>query len=284
MKTCNICGKEFENGRQLGGHKVNTHSTRECEICKKIVFSRSYKNHLNSHRHNDEKVQISAAFKGVCEKCGKEFVGRAKSASGRFCSHKCAHSRIITEEWKASLREKGVLRRTFYEIKCHSCGNIFSTRYKSKKHCNFLCKNKCEKCRIVLSKSLKGKTGGLREKGGRGKSGWYKGYYCQSSWELAYVMYNIDNDIEFSRNTKEKFPYEYEGKQFNYYPDFKIGNTYIEVKGYYTGRVNAKLGSFPKDKKLIVVDRAGITFYLKYAKDKYGENFLDLYSHPADVA
>jgi len=37
--------------------------------------------------------------------------------------------------------------------------------------------------------------GGKRIGSGRGKSGWYKGYWCDSSWELAYVIYNIDHDV-----------------------------------------------------------------------------------------
>ena len=27
---------------------------------------------------------------------------------------------------------------------------------------------------------------------GYGKHGWYKEYWCDSSWELAYVIYNLD--------------------------------------------------------------------------------------------
>ena len=41
---------------------------------------------------------------------------------------------------------------------------------------------------------LKGKTGGIREGAGRSKSGWYKGYYCNSSYELAWVIYSLDNN------------------------------------------------------------------------------------------
>ena len=44
-----------------------------------------------------------------------------------------------------------------------------------------------------------------------GIKGWYKGFWCDSSWELAYVIYNLDHGIEFRRNT-EKFEYEYCGK------------------------------------------------------------------------
>lgn len=51
-------------------------------------------------------------------------------------------------------------------------------------------------------------SGGYREGSGRGKKGIYKGYYCDSSWELAYVIYNLEHDIKFERNT-QTFEYEY---------------------------------------------------------------------------
>lgn len=42
--------------------------------------------------------------------------------------------------------------------------------------------------------------GGYRKGSGVGKSGWYNGIYCDSSWELAYVIYHIDNNLPIIRN------------------------------------------------------------------------------------
>ena len=42
--------------------------------------------------------------------------------------------------------------------------------------------------------------GGKRHGSGRGKKGWYKGYWCDSSWELALVIYNLEHNIKFERN------------------------------------------------------------------------------------
>ena len=69
--------------------------------------------------------------------------------------------------------------------------------------------------------------GGHRKGSGRGKKGTYKGYYCDSSWELAYVVYNIDHDIQFERN-ETTFTYVFDGKEHKYLPDFSIGDVYIE--------------------------------------------------------
>ena len=55
------------------------------------------------------------------------------------------------------------------------------------------------------------------------------------------MIYNLDHGIKFER-CKEKFEYEFEGKKYNYYPDFKLENgTYVEIKGYSTSRWCAKL-------------------------------------------
>ena len=47
---------------------------------------------------------------------------------------------------------------------------------------------------------------------------------------LAWVIYNLDHDIQFKRNFKA-FEYLYENKIHKYYPDFIIDDVYYEIKG-----------------------------------------------------
>lgn len=63
------------------------------------------------------------------------------------------------------------------------------------------------------------KNGGYRHGSGHGKHGVYKGYQCDSSWELAYVIYNLEHDIKFERN-RDRFLYNLNGKSHYYTPDF----------------------------------------------------------------
>lgn len=132
--------------------------------------------------------------------------------------------------------------------------------------------------RAKISKTMKEKgLGGLRKASGRGKKGWYKGYYCDSTWELAYVIYNLEHNIPFRRNTKS-FDYSFEGENKKYYPDFLLETgEYVEVKGYYTKQFSAKVEQFPKDFSLIVYDKVGIKPYLEYVVTKYGKDFHNLY-------
>lgn len=71
--------------------------------------------------------------------------------------------------------------------------------------------------------------GGYNKGSGRSKHGYYKGIYCGSTYELCWVIYNLDHNIRFTR-----FPgaLEYNGKK--YFPDFLLddGKTIIETKGY----------------------------------------------------
>lgn len=118
------------------------------------------------------------------------------------------------------------------------------------------------------------KSGGRRIGSGRGKKGWYKGFFCDSSWELAWVIYHIDNDILFERN-HEYFDYSYEEEMHKFYPDFIKENIYYELKGYKTKQVEAKISQFPH--KIVVLFEKDLKYILEYVIEKYGKNFISLY-------
>ena len=71
--------------------------------------------------------------------------------------------------------------------------------------------------------------GGYRQGSGRSKSGYYRGIYCGSTYELCWVIHSLDHNIKFTR-----FPGKLELNGVVYYPDFLLddGNTIIETKGY----------------------------------------------------
>lgn len=134
-----------------------------------------------------------------------------------------------------------------------------------------------EETKQKISDKLKGKTGGYRPGSGHGKHGWYKGYWCDSSWELAFTIYNLEHNIKFERNT-QKFEYEFEDKKHNYYPDFIMEDgSYIEIKGYENGLTNAKINNFPFNIKIIYYKQ--IKSYLEYVENKYGKDFIKLYDN-----
>ena len=132
-----------------------------------------------------------------------------------------------------------------------------------------------------ISKSMKNNplAGGIRKGSGRGKKGWYCGYWCDSSWELAWVIYHIDHNIKFERNN-EPFQYSYNGKQYKYYPDFIKENVYYEIKGrrgyaFLEDKEKEKIKQF--DLTLIVLYEKEMKMFLKYVIDKYGKDFIKKY-------
>lgn len=106
--------------------------------------------------------------------------------------------------------------------------------------------------------------------------GWIGNILCDSGWEMVYVDFCLDNDIEIVRNTKN-FPYPYYKKTRYYRPDFLVDDgktqTYVEIKGRMDGRSKRKLEHFPLP--IRVIGAKEIKPYLEWAKLKYGDNFYN---------
>jgi hypothetical protein len=129
-----------------------------------------------------------------------------------------------------------------------------------------------ERVRKIKEKA-KLNNGGLRLGSGRGKKGWYKGIFCDSSWELAFVIYHMDNNIPLEK-CKEIRWYNWEGKLKRYYPDFVVNGKIIEIKGYTTKQWEAKLEANPD---IAVLYEKDLKPYIEYAILKYGKDFVRIY-------
>lgn len=123
--------------------------------------------------------------------------------------------------------------------------------------------------------AITNKSGGYRKGSGIGKSGWYHKIWCDSSWELAFVIFNLEHNIPIKKNWK-RFPYSYKEKVFSYIPDFIVNNKFVEVKGYETEEFKEKIRQFPNTIKII--GGKEIIKYLDYVTKKYGKNFIELYN------
>lgn len=183
----------------------------------------------------------------ICERCGK--IVEQPFGSGRYCSRTCANIRIKSEETKEKVRKavlkaikpKQDLRESIYYKNpnhCKCCGKIL--KY-SKRH-HFFCSDKCEN--LIRSEWAKKRhLGGITKGHGSGIAGKYKGIRCDSKYELAYLVYCLENNIKIKRN-KKSFKYlSYDAKIHNYYPDFYLENskTYVELKGYYQSNTPYKV-------------------------------------------
>ena len=125
-----------------------------------------------------------------------------------------------------------------------------------------------ERKRISATMKANKKSGGYRLGSGRGKKGWYNGYYCDSTYELVYVIYNLDHQIKFQRCTR-KYPYIYNGVEHNYYPDFELFNgELVEIKGYCTEQTQEKILAV-SDKKITILTKEKLKYAFDYVKKTY---------------
>lgn len=118
--------------------------------------------------------------------------------------------------------------------------------------------------------------GGLRKGSGRGKKGIYKGFYCDSTYELAYIVYNLDHNIYFERCPKSiYYTYEYKNELHKYYPDFILQDgSLVEIKGYHTELVDIKINSV-KDRNIKVLYEKDLEYAFNYVKETYKINKIE---------
>lgn len=201
-----------------------------------------------------------------CYKCNKEHNGLF--GSGKYCSKSCANSRgPRSEEFKQKIRKKlkgkepsnkgkEMLKR---EIRfCPTCNGEFRVPISSRK---IYCSGKCNPA-----------WGGYREGSGKAKSGYYKGIYCGSTYELVWVIYQIDHNVLFKR---------FEGiltdNKIKYVPDFLIGNTIYEMKGFESiDSVDRKTKlAESKGYSVKVLRKEDLTKEFEWVKKKYQYKRLD---------
>ncbi len=219
----------------------------------------------------------------ICKNCGKEFLEKySKWSNGDFCCKECARSystknkrQEINEKVSKTLLknkkyEKGLLKslqirqqkkKQYNENPnyCQICNKKLSYKQRKNKTCSYECRNK------LISLHTEPLTHHTHR-------GYYKNIWCDSSWELAFLVYCLDNNISIKRN-KNAYVYEYNNIEHLYYPDFIVENKLIEIKGYETEKWKWKLKNCILDKELIVINKTKIKKYLDYAIQKYGKYF-----------
>ena len=114
-------------------------------------------------------------------------------------------------------------------------------------------------------------AGGYRKGSGRGKQGWYKGIYCDSSWELAFVYYHLENNLKIER-CKETRKYIYNGKEHKYLPDFITKDGIFEIKGFSTKQSKEKSKQNSDIKVLYYED---VKPYLEFVENRFGKKFYE---------
>lgn len=285
---CKFCGKEFNKPTSLGAHTTNCKLNPNSSKTKhKSITTRS----LHAKEQNP---LITITTK--CQQCGKEFQQTIttkeykRNAIHKCCSSKCAKSFAAKQQTAESLRKRKVSillrlengksygfcqpKKTYF---CQNCGkSIDRTVFSS----NLYCSKECRKIgrhnklsALTKARCAKGEFGGKNnDTYKKHKRGWYKGFYCGSSWELAFLIWALDHNLNIKRCDKV-FKYEYNGKIYNYYPDFEIDGVIYEIKGFEDFKAKAKHKAFPE---IIYLKKNDLKEQFKYVKETYGKNYVEL--------
>lgn len=288
--TCE-CGKIFTNPQAFNGHKSHcklhnqlkygsTDVLENYEQQRRQSLSKTTRTKYEKLKRQDLDKWLSEQHK--CETCGKvmtEYYG-----SGRFCSQACANTRKHSNETKEKLRRASTGRPnnltyiTKYELNpkfCKFCGKKLSYEARYRTYCS----KDCFRESMSIYHTDKFKTEGLSYLIYKHnyKYGTYKGISCDSSYELAFVLYHLDHGISLTRNKTDSFEYLYKGKIRNFFPDFIIDDTYVELKSWHSEEAECKSACMPKNIKFKILYKEDMYIYLNYAKEHYGKDFCKLY-------
>ena len=307
MYRCIYCGKEFKTAGSKRKHEIylheRAHEKKICRYCGKELTFNHILTHENRCKKNPDRIptayeqqqlekksQPKAVIPGYCRFCGK-FCKNQNSLRNheRVCElnpnrqltnftdpekHKKllarrrgspAWSKGLTKDTSPILAAKATRLKDKYasgELVSHQKGHLRTVE---------------EKAKISATMKSNPNAGGRRRGSGRGKKGWYKGFYCDSTYELVYVIYNLDNDIPFSR-CKREYEYRFEGEVHKYYPDFELSDgSIVEIKGYHTAKVDAKIAAV-KDRPIAALYEKDLKYAFNWVKEHYQYSQLsDLY-------
>ena len=313
MIVCPLCSKEFKilNNTHLKSHDLNVIEFKKLfpnyeMVSKETSKNLSRKNNINfinyvkkeSQKRKSKTIENFILLNKRCKHCEKPILFEKRRYV--FCNHSCA----------ASFTLKG--RKVFYTEK-----GLENLRNIGKKHAkNFLIKvenskknkkiivNYCSfcKCSFLVGSNNKNKKTCSKEclrkhqslnnarQGTYGKCGYYKGVFCGSTWELAFLVFNLDKGRDIKR-CELTFKYNLEDGGHTYFPDFIMDNIIYEVKGREYGSLVEKNEAVRKaGYKIVMIKKKEINPIIKSVKESYKvKNLIDLYdkksaSLPAETA
>lgn len=109
-------------------------------------------------------------------------------------------------------------------------------------------------------------------------------------------IYLSDNNVDFKYQPDISFKYEYKGKILYYFPDFKIDNSYYEIKGRHFFKkdgtmqnpwCHAQDGIYEAKHQCMLVNNINILLdddkliieAIEFVEEKYGKSYLNTFKN-----
>jgi len=276
MYKCKLCQFETDIVTELANHYQYNHKKIHSIMCEKC--GKKFKNEKGLKQHTKKSCEKNIKNKQVnhiCPKCGL-YISNSIEKHIKSCNgYGPRRSRHQPKKEKKTFKNISFDERYGVE-KSKIIKKKISEKLKGRNGQASTYEKEIERRKKISEHAKKNNYGGYIRGSGRGKKGWYKGYWCDSSWELAWVIYQLDNNNKIKRNLK-KFEYNYKNEKHHYIPDFIMYGKYYEIKGYMTEKSKEKIKQF--NEKIIVVDKEKIKPILEYVEKKYGKNYISLYEN-----
>lgn len=246
---------------------------------------RSSANTFAKTKSSRERQQYELSPK-VCPHCNDTIPFQIRN--NKFCSQSCAATftnlrrppksdkeklnisaglRIFNVENAELIAERNKIRAERASIlqskNCEICENTFLV--KSIKTAKRTCSEDC-------FRTLQARNASVQKVHGGGKKGIYKGFHCDSTYELAFLIYHLDHAIPINRCTETR-SYVYDGRTKLYTPDFVVNGTIHEIKGFMSNQAIAKLDQNPD---IVLIDKTKIKPYIDYVKQTYNVKNIEV--------
>lgn len=231
-----------------------------CVSCKQVLRVRGLFKHAQAHL--DSKI-----LKGRCGYCEAPIYQTRK----KYCNSSCAaklNNKIRGESgWTPTAEHRAIMSQKLTGREYPNRRGLPSP-CKGKRRVEYVV-NACKGCATQFETSPSNlrvycpdcpgrKLGGIRKNSGRSKSGYFKGIYCGSTYELAWVAYRLAHQLPVNRF---KGYVIYDGSK-KYYPDFVEGSVIYEIKGWTSQKTNIVLKA-----KETGAQAAGYTVVLLFKSD-----------------
>ncbi len=296
---CKHCGAAFASKQAHNGHAaVHSQNWKQANAAvDRIMCSAVISRRVVPVRQLIRHIRMWEQRHKTCPHCGKVFF--ATEAVQKYCSHRCATSHgnkqtpertaAIKAAWTPDRREQarqdalraGHQQATWRASRvCPLCSTTFMPKTNKQKTCSRACGLRLNGINVSRTTRGTGRVGGYRERtGGPSKKGWFRGIFCDSTWELAFVIYQTDHGHSITRNRQWwEYTDPITGLIRKYYPDFRVDGTLYEVKGLLSPLDQVKISAVPEPVHLTAETELLPMFnYIRIRYGKGREKLIDFY-------